>query len=171
MKAVFSILSLFLLLTACEKDNKLEVNNDNIAGEWNMTGFSYSGMSTTVAGGETSASSVAGTGRDINFMISFKANGTYTSSGNYTVDLSYEFGGQTFTQPYIVSDFLKSGTYELMDQEMTITRDEDGEISIATIRELSSEVLIFELQQTETSTGQGTSSTIVINGEFQLRRQ
>lgn len=167
------LLSLLLLIsTACEKEEgNLEVNSDNIAGEWEMSGFTYGGRSTQEAGGETYRSNFAGNGRDIAYQVTFNSDGTYTSSGSYTIDITYAFGGQEFSQAVTINDALGTGTYTLNGDEITITRDEDGESSVATIVELTSESLFFELQQTRTNSGQGTTSTAIIDGDFRFRRK
>jgi hypothetical protein len=166
---VFGIL---LLFTACEQtDNNLEVTSDTLAGEWQMSGFTYGGRSTNEADGAIYQSNFAGTGRDVNFTIWFNADGTYTSTGSYTIDVTYAFGGQEFTQPLTMGDQLESGTYLWEDNQLSMTRSSDGLTQVATNLELSTELLVFELQHIQTNTGQGTSSTLIIDGDFQLRRQ
>lgn len=172
LNSLYLLSLLLLLFTACEEeDNNLEVNNDNLAGEWEMTGFTYGGRSTQEAGGETYRSNFAGNARDITFTVTFNADGTYTSSGSYTIDVTYAFGGQEFDQSLTIDDVLDSGTYTLNGDELSITRDQDGETSVASNVELSNDALMFELQQTQTSTGQGTSSTVIIDGDFLFRRK
>lgn len=166
------LLGLLFLFTACDKEEtNLEVNNDNLAGEWELTGFTYGGRSTNEVGGETYRSNFAGNGRDLAYTVRFNADGTYTSSGSYTIDATYAFGGQEFSQSLTIDDALDSGTYTLNGDELSITRDEDGETSVATILQLTNDLLIFELQQTKVSTSQNATSTVIIDGDFQMRRE
>lgn len=160
-----------MVFTGCEKtDTQLEINQDNLAGEWEMSGFTFGGRSTNEAGGETYRSNFAGSGRDITFKLRFNTDGTYTSSGSYTIDAVYAFGGQEFPQELTFDDALGSGTYDLNGDELTLARNDKGEIETASVVQLTSKVLIFELQQTRMDSGQGTTSTVVIDGDFQLLR-
>lgn len=166
------LLSLLFLITACDKEEtNLEVTNDNLAGEWELTAFTYGGRSTNEVGGETYRSNFAGNGRDLAYSVRFNTDGTYTSSGSYTIDAMYAFGGQEFSQVLIIDDALGTGTYTLNGDELSVTRDEDGETSVATILQLTNDVLIFELQQTKTNTSQSATSTAIIDGDFQMRRK
>ena len=50
--------------------------------------------------------------------VEFKADGEYTSSGDYTINLTIDFDGQTSTTAWTNSGFMGNGTWEQTGNEI-----------------------------------------------------
>jgi len=109
------LMLLLLSVMACKKDNT-STSTDDIVGIWELVEYTYEGTSTTSFMGQSFSNDFDGEGRDMSATVEFKADGTYISKGDFTIDLSTDLGnGQTLDQPYTFSDFIGFGTYEVYD--------------------------------------------------------
>lgn len=114
-------LSLFTF-TACGDDDATmaELNQDNIVGDWNLTAFNND-ASITLDGqpfGDVT-SSIANS----NAVVSFAADGTWSSTGMYDITIMTTDTTETET----VTDGIGSGTYTVTATELSMTGIDAGD--------------------------------------------
>ena len=172
MKTTKALLLMVALLGffACENEDNPSTGTDDIVGSWEVSAYSYEGQTTTVSGGASFTTDFMGDATDVTASVEFKADGTYSSTGGYTISLDYEIGGQTISTPVTISNFIGAGTYEVSGSTLTTT-DENGEVTTLKIERLEGDDLELEFQIMQETTQQGATSTSVIDGKATLERK
>ncbi len=172
MKMTKALLLMFTLLgfIACDNEGNPTTGTDDIVGNWEVLTYSYEGQSTTTSGGASFTTDFMGDATDVTATVEFKADGTYSSTGEYTISLDYEIGGQTISTPVTISNFIGSGTYEVNGSTLTAT-DQDGEVNSMKIERLEGDDMELEFEITRETTQQGATSTSVIDGKATLKRK
>lgn len=120
MKKLFPLLILALILiTSCEDEDD-NTNAQAQMGQWETTELYYSGTSTT--GGYTT--SYYGEATQLNSMyLTFNSNGTYEASGDYVIELTSTYFGQTVTTTHALdfANLVSDGTWERNGNILTFT--------------------------------------------------
>lgn len=139
----FAICLVGLLFTSCNND-ETEVNK--LIGTWNLIGLDYNGTAIAETADIEIESELSAVGKNFDSEIAFNADGTYTSSGMYTVDLTQTTQGIEATQTVNVPSFVGSGEYTLDDEmnptEITFTQS-TGETVTGNITLLNENELKF----------------------------
>lgn len=149
---VMLFLTALVSLVSCSKDeDDPKINSELILGEWNLEEYTYTGTNTYSDGSETASVSYTGETVDIDFETVFLADGTYITTGGYTIILTSTALGETSVENFTYSDINTTGTYSIDGKTLTTTFDgEDypgqetiAEISEATIQELTPNRLVL----------------------------
>jgi len=168
-KALLLMVALFGFF-ACDNEDNPSTNTDDIIGNWEVSAYSYEGTTTTTSGGASFTTDFMGDATDVTASVEFKTDGTYSSTGGYTISLDYEIGGQTISTPVTISNFIGSGTYEVSGSTLTTT-DEDGKTTALKIERLEGDDMELEFEITQETSQQGATSTSVIDGKATLKRK
>lgn len=114
----FICLSFLVLTFSCDTDESFDTENPNalFTGEWDVISvesISYSSTMVNSAGGQSDTSVGSFTGEEIDMSISFNADNTFSTSGDYLQVLNID---TPFPDPVIIesryNDFVGGGTWE-----------------------------------------------------------
>lgn len=161
---IFALTS--ILFVSCSKNND-DDNNDtssDLLGTWTATSVNYTGTSVTTVQGNSIESTYVGTGYDIDFTVTFTENpNQMTSAGDYSVELSTTFAGQTITQNVENLAFSEVGAWTREGDQLTVTSSNGT--GTCTITTLTSTEFAYVYESTETITENGATTTtdIVMN--------
>ena len=133
----FLVLAISLSATSCKKDkdtNSIQLKSEDVVGTWNLTertqnvkfGFGFQG--------QFSYTDINIYLTDIKMTVTFKANGTWTSSGTAKETTIYKEEGEApETDTYNITGGIGSGTYMIVNGklsmdglEFSIEPDTDG---------------------------------------------
>ncbi len=146
---------LFLLTTtlfvACDDDDSSEDDGGSeitasIVGDWSLVGFNIdNGATVTEFSGQSFTVDYSSYGTDFDTQVSFSEDpNIVSSSGSYTTVLTYSFLGAEETQEVPSQEFNIVGTWNLTDNQLTISNTE-GEY-VATVITLTETSLVFEIE-------------------------
>lgn len=131
----FSIYALALLgffaFSSCEKDDdSVKLDSTNIQGTWNLTTYDSDTDVSIGVGLLVDKTNTVSSISNSTVTVTFKADGTWTSEGDYTLTTTSE--GTTETDE--ISDGIGGGTYTLADGQLTMSDIDAGdEADIASI--------------------------------------
>lgn len=164
---------LVVSLFSCSKNEDSPKPSEQLVGKWRMTSFTYTGSSTTNYGGESTTAPFSGTGKDMDAHISFASNpNTYTSTGDYTIELTMDMGGEKITQDYPVQDFMGSGSWSRTGNKVTITDKATGKSAPATILQLDDNTLKIQWGgNLATANSAEMPVTVTVNGTYVFERE
>lgn len=181
---LFLVIAMLTTVFSCGKDDDPVNSSDNsLVGNWKMVEFNYDGISTTNAGGQSISSVFEAEATDMTYSLVFTED-TYTSSGDYTIQLSTTTVGTTFDQTVPVTDVNSTGGYTY--DETTITVESGSLVSYnaggTTSSDMSSNEptnyvidangdLIFEDVFMSSQTQQGAVSTSEIDLYMRFEKQ
>jgi hypothetical protein len=139
---VFSLFS----LSSCTKEESYTPNpsfanpnytpnsSSNLVGAWKLVSLDYAGTSTN--GGASSQFSAVG--KSYTYVITFSENpNNYVTTGGYTVALTTELGGISFTQDITLTDYASSGTWQLKGDTLTTVDGTTGDTGSTEILSMS----------------------------------
>lgn len=157
----------FLMLTSCSKDD--DDSDISVEGTWTLQSVDYDGSITSEVAGQPFSSNFDGEARDITGQLDLKSDGTYTSSGKYTIDMTYQVFGQTVTSSYEVDEFIGSGTYEVSGDQL-IAMDGQGNTTEATIDKATDNELVLSFESSRDTTDNGVTTTVTIDGVYSFTK-
>jgi hypothetical protein len=151
---------LLCLVFACSKEDTPEpANGAGLKGNWKVTDIKYAGTSTTTIQGMSFPSTFTGTGYDMDLTLAFSEDpNTYTTTGDYSIELTSTFQGQNMTYNWTNQDFLGNGTWTLSGEELTI-RSQGVDEQKTTILELTATTLKLGYDMTNTTQQDGATVT------------
>ncbi len=167
------LLALLGVLFSCGSDDSDDMlSSDPIVGEWNLISLDYTGSSSVndPYTGDPLTTDFEGVARDIMTTVIFNADGTFTSQGSYTIDLTSDFGGYEFTQSVPFEGFLGSGTWELDGTTMTTTNDQVEGESVIEILNLTDNSWNTNFVLSMVNTQQGITINQSIDGNYFFER-
>ncbi len=153
-------------LFSCEDD---EAANPSIVGEWALSSLEYSTYSKTTAYGITLELEGEGLGYDMDTQINFTTDpNEFTTSGEYSVELTYGFQGQTATEKIEDIPFVAEGTWEVKDNVVTMTVD--GETEEMTVTSLTESEIILHYVATKVISRPGEVVEASVDAIFTFTR-
>lgn len=156
---------------ACTEKEDTPAPSNQLKGNWKVTDISYTGNSVTTMDGYSFANSFIGTGYDLNLNINMDENpNNYTSSGDYSIKVTSEMNGQTFTQNWTNQSFMDAGTWAREADELIFETKSNGS-QRSTILELTNTTLRIGYNSTQTTSQDGTTVTATIVGTYTFTRQ
>lgn len=171
LKTFFFLSVCVSLTTSCNSDDD-DNNDSDITGAWELLVLAYDGSSTTTFSGQNFTSNFNGNGRDITASVEFRADGTYTSMGTYTIDLTTDLGnGQSLQQEVTITNFIGSGTYTLNGTTITATDNGTNMTHSGEITRLEGDDMEMNFIIEQVSSQQGATSTISVDGDYTFKRQ
>ena len=166
------LLFLFIALTfSCSDDDGPgePTIEDTIVGNWQASDFDIGGEATGNIGGINVTVDLVGEVYDNTYAVNFSENpNTVTSTGDFDVEFSAQFLGQTYTEEAQDVQFIGTGTWEIEGNKLIITTStETREFDIQTINATTLRVLgeIIEVIDVE-----GTQATAVIDLDLTFTR-
>lgn len=131
------------------------------------------GKSIITIDGESATTPFSGTGKDMDIHISFAGNpNTYTSIGDYTIELTMDVGGQKIKQNIPVQGFMGSGSWRQDGNKLLITDKATGKDQTSTITQLDSKTLKIQWGGTlSTPNPYNIPLTVVVNGTYVFERE
>ena len=123
--AQFICFSLLVFTFSCDTDELFDSNNqaEKLAGEWQVVSVESISYSSTMisASGQSDTSIGEFTGEDINMSITFNADNTFSTSGDYNQVLTIE---TPLPNPVVIedrfNDFVGGGTWEFENSALLI---------------------------------------------------
>lgn len=172
MKKLNLLLVLFLsiIITNCSDDDPSPVEQNILVGTWIGNNLEITGtLNTEIAGIPVSANFI-GDVYDMSSTLTFTENpNNVISEGNYSVELSTTIQGQVFMENIENINFLESGTWQVVGNELRITTS--TETVTAQIKELTVNSLILSSTSEEEVEIDGTTYGATINAEMFFERQ
>lgn len=168
-------LPLFLLmltfLAACgEKDEENQTPSNALAGTWKLTTLEYEGKSTTSVYTTSYDMNFTGEGYDMDFIVKFNDDNSYTSAGDYSIKLTSELAGQSFEYDWTNQNFFGEGNYKKENDKLYTTAN-GSEVQESQIIMLNETTLTIANGFTRTEV-QGESTIISkVNAEMTFERQ
>ncbi|GAA3627608.1 lipocalin family protein [Flavivirga jejuensis] len=147
-------IALTLILTACSSDDAASPEiTESIVGTWKGVSVDYSGTTVTSVEGETINADYLGEAYDVNYSLTFTEDpNNLTSTGTFSVKLTTTVLGQTTTENIENLKPTGDGTWEITDNELIITTDnEEGIMRIMKLTD--SELVLAVTEETDLSIG------------------
>ncbi len=189
MKKFFMLCSVFALLTAftCENEpiddgifteieNPNGTVNANLVGEWQLVALDYSGTSTTTVGTVSTTANFVGTSANEDYTLDLNADGSYTTSGSYDIELETEITGIPNQTNTVTLSSSGSGTYTstattittsgaLVDIALDGVTQPNDDVEGTTNYTLSNDgnTLTFNSDDTQIITQDGVTAEVSIN--------
>ncbi|MCR9250209.1 MAG: hypothetical protein NXI20_07270 [bacterium] len=158
------ILSAFVFVSCDDEEGA-----SSVVGEWQLSDLDYTYTTTTSFFGIELTLVGTGTGYDMNSTINFTDNpNEFTGSGNYSVELTYNVEGQTYTENVENAPFDVDGTWELDGDNLILVAN--GETSVLTVVSYSEKEVVLSQKETQTFTEDGAEVTAEIDAEFIFTR-
>jgi len=155
-------------LTACNSDDDL-TNDTQIEGTWKVTEIHYEGTSVTNSAGVTVETMYVGDGVNMDLEITFDSDQTFSSEGDYGIDLTATVSGQSFPVSWTNIGFQSNGTWEFNDPTLSIV-DSSGESAAMDVIEVSETQLKFMQTISTVETQNGASVTQDIDATFTFEK-
>ena len=157
-------LTLIIFITSCSDSDDPTPSNSEIIGSWNMIGFEYEGTTTTEISGVSFTTSFEGVGIDMDLTLEFlQENSAYNTNGDYGIELTTTFQGQSVSTTAYNNGFVGSGTWAV-----------DGNtISVDNGSGISQDMQIIELSGTTLKIGytfSGAGLPADIEGTYTFER-
>lgn len=167
------VVLLFVSLLSCSKNDDSPKPGGQLVGTWKMTSFTYTGATTTIFDGESITTPFSGTGKEMNVHISFAANpNTFTSTGDYTVELTMDAGGQQIKQDFPIQGFMGSGSWSREGNKLSVTDEATGKLQLSTIVQLDDKTLKVQWGGALDATNPyDMQETMVVNGTYVFARE
>jgi len=166
----FFMMILALSFAACKKEN-VTTFSDGIIGTWELIEYTYTGTSIAASGGQSYTTNFEGEARDITASVEFKVDSTYLSGGSFIIDLMFDVGGQSFNQPYTITNFIGNGTYTIKGDVMTITNDQDNMENTITNTKLEGDELELDLTLNRVQAQGGVVNISELDSNSTLKRK
>ena len=142
-------LGLAIFFLSCSKDNEVSVEAQ-LSGSWKaIEVYTNNGQSSGTANGITINSTYTFEGKDINTIVTFNDDHTFSSVGSYTQVLKTTLNGETFITEFEANDFVLPGTWEATETSITF-KQATGEVQTAEIITLTDEKLEFKYEFSNT---------------------
>lgn len=166
MKILF-FAALVISFTACDDDDATPTGTE-IEGSWKVTEIHYEGVGETTSGGITVETTYVGDGVDMNLNIIFESDQTFSSTGDYGIDLIATVSGQSFPISWTSQGFQSNGTWEFNDPTLS-TIDSNGETASMDVIEVTDTQLKFMqiISSTESQNGAVTTQNIEATFTFE----
>lgn len=157
--SLYLLLCTFVFVTSCDKETTEQFDSD-IVGTWSVVSGTGDGTSVTTYGGDTYTANF--TSRIVDptaYETTTRSDGTVTSTGSVTMEITTDFNGQTNTSSMTISNVVADGTYEVIGNRL-IVRDDQGEEHEVNIVSLTDTELSLqgEIVQTQENNGARTES-------------
>ncbi len=191
-KLLLLLLIVGMSFAACSQDDdemeemeetmQMEEVSDSakLIGEWLMTSYEYTGVTTVSSQGEMLTTDFSGSAKDITYVLEFREDNTFTSSGGYVITLTtiqkeQVIAGQTIPADTIVQDVPletpeTTGNWELANGMIEGISFSDGQIGGETgeleILELTDSRLKINADFEETSAVSGATTIVQVDGEI-----
>jgi hypothetical protein len=125
-KITILFIALTFALTSCSSDESAPTTLGNIVGVWKGVNVDYSGTTVTSAQGQTINSDYVGEAYNVDYSVTFTENpNNLTSSGSYSVKLTTTVTGQTNVSYVENLNVLGDGTWQINNNELSITTSID----------------------------------------------
>lgn len=118
------LLAFLVSISLSCSDEEIRINpEEQLSGTWNMSAVDYSGTSVTSAFGTEITAIYSGEGYDMDLQLIFdKASKAYSTSGNYSIKLTYVIdGGEPVTQNWANQGFVLDGEYSVQGDKLILT--------------------------------------------------
>lgn len=153
--AQFICISLLAITFSCDTDESFDNDNqaEKLAGEWQVVSVESISYSSTMisATGESNTSVGEFTGEDINMSITFNADNTFSTSGDYLQLLTVE---TPFPDPVVIedrfNDFVGGGTWEFENGDLLIQNAAETIAQIANVGTFTDTEIDFDYAYTRT---------------------
>ena len=181
MKTIkFLVLSLFIISTlSCSEDEdsvSLSEEEKMLVGTWKVESFQYAGTSTGNFEGMELNSTYQGIGQDVDAVLNFKDNGTFSFQGSYDVFLSVSgFDGMLIP----VENASSSGDWYIQDNYL-YTSDAIGQVdnqmvqnpenSRMRIQEGTANRLVLIIDQENEINENGIDYLVKLSGQYILMK-
>ncbi len=151
LKVLLFVTAMVSYVSCSKDDDGPQIDKNMILGEWDLTEFSYSGVSSVKGGDGTTSVSYTAEASEIDAQVVFVDAGNYTTAGSYTITLTTTANGETSVQDYTYPNIAGSGTYKIEGNKMiTSPKGGEGQIIQASegiIKELSPKRLVFVIEE------------------------
>ncbi len=165
MKKIFFLLTVAAMFTACSEESTRPgtesgtANSASMVGNWNFTKLVQANGRTLIAGQEIST--FTSESSDENGNIQFTEDGQFGSNFGYKSSISTTTAGIPSSNEEQVPPMAMGGTYVHNTAAGTFTMTAiSGEITTATINELTNSKLVYTTKLNSTETNLGITSTI-----------
>ena len=130
-----AILLSCIFIVSCSDDDTGVVSPplDNLIGTWNITAVFCNDGDISLDGGITTAGTFTQSGKDIVYQIHFLEDGTFTSEGDVTFEINLKFLSLENTIEEKREDWLGSGTWERLDNNLITDTDNDQDVTSSEI--------------------------------------
>ena len=151
------LIVLSLIISSCTTESvDMSNNSEGIVGTWIGVSVDYSGTTVTTAQGQTISADYVGEAYDVDYSLTFSENpNNLISEGAYSIKLTTSVAGQTTTQNVENLEVLGNGTWEISENNLSITSN--GKTSSGTIVELTESTLILTNEEVVDLSQQGIS--------------
>ncbi len=161
--------TLILSLTACNNDDDLSENDTEIEGTWKVIEIHYEGTSVTSDGTNSFETVYMGDGVNMDLSMTFDGDQTFSSEGDYGIDLTATVSGQSFPISWTNIGFQSTGTWEFNDPTLSII-DAAGESAEMDVIEVNDTQLKFMQTINTVETQNGSTVTQDINATFTFEK-
>ncbi|MCM4158902.1 hypothetical protein FHG64_01400 [Antarcticibacterium flavum] len=185
LKALMLLLAVTVLF-ACSKDDDTPPDPPieeatGIEGEWQLEEYDYSGSSTVSHEDFTYTSSYAAVAKNLNVKLTIKTDpNTWSTEGNYTLELTTTRDGETSTREIVVNDLANAGSFVLNEDQFHPENQNPGfpepgeinpmDITSFTIEELTSSRMVLSFEETHTTTENGLQGETTVKGTQVYKR-
>jgi hypothetical protein len=164
------LLGVAVILFSCGDDDPKPSASQKIVGAWAITAVDYKGTTTSTVQGSTIKTDFSGTGKTMNLTATFGSNpNTVKSEGSYTLAMTSTTSGQTINTEWEFDGIFTDGTWSLNDNALTITNANGTDT--ATIVELTSTSLKFDLNTTDSDNTQGMTVTTAVQATYTFKKK
>jgi len=163
---IFYILIIAIIgFSSCSKQDP-----NDISGEWDMIEFTFeASLTTQILDGEPNVKTTTGSARDINVVMDFNdKKGTFTTTGDYTVDAVSNDNGTITNSSYKMSNFLFDGTWKQNGDTVVVTSD--SQVLNMVIDEISESNLSMTWDMVQAENIFGSSITTQTKGAAKFTR-
>lgn len=185
LKASMLLLA-FTILFSCSKDDDPSPTPPveeptGIEGEWQLEEYDYSGSSTVSHEEFTYTSSYVAVAKNLNvkLIIDTEPN-TWSTEGNYTLELTTTEDGETEIREIVVSNLANAGSFVLNDDEFLPENQNAGfpepgeinpmDISKFTIKELTATRLVLSFDESHSTSENGMQGETTVEGTQVYKR-
>lgn len=117
----FSLLCIsFFLISSCGGDddtNAIAITIQDIQGSWNLTGMDTDAEVSLTESGQTERAPIVSSIANSTVVMTFNADGTWTSTGMVQINITYE---ETEMETTELTNGIGSGTYTIADGQVSI---------------------------------------------------
>ncbi len=169
----FFLLGIFFisLISCSEDEDPPTMNLSLIETTWHLAAFEYEGYTDSKIDGIEMHTDYEGVAENINATITFHANGTFESQGEYDII----FSGEGMTIPYRDLSYASSGNYRVSGNTIDVTNFQGASTpgaivasseKIMTIVELTENRLVLDFIEDITITEDDDEAFISIRGQY-----
>jgi hypothetical protein len=162
-KHILAIVVIFVVVS-CSKDSQVSYDPELVAGTWEMTGFDYTGTTTSTIQGNTTSSDFSGVGTRMDMVLALGHNpNTWVSSGSYDIELTWEIQGSEFRQAYPFSNFVNNGSWSIEGNQLNVFENDGDAQQRLTIISVTSNTLELETETELDFSQSGLTALTVVN--------